>query len=144
MRDPNPSLAKATRVSGGLLLSVLLGALGGAFCGAAILIFAGLIGRSGNAGKEYVGNWSLASGELGLLYGCILGAVVGPIAYALIVRRIGLPRAILPAFLGTLVGGFAGALAGPPVAVASGIFGFFFALSWTKAKWDDGRGLGGA
>ena len=42
---------------GGVLLSLLLGIIGGGLCGAAILVFGGLAGRSGTTGTEYFGYW---------------------------------------------------------------------------------------
>ena len=119
---------------GGLLLSLLLGVVGGGICGATILIFGGLIGRSGNTGEEYFGFWNVDTIWLGLLYGGFFGAFVGPLAYPILVRKIGFQKSILPAFLGTIVGGSAGAVAGPPLAVLTGICGFFLALLLTRMK----------
>ena len=125
---------KAGKAIGGTLVSLILGILGGGVCGAAILVFGGLIGRSGNTGEEYVGHWNIASVWLGLLYGGFFGAFVGPLAYALVVRKIGFQKALFPAFVGTLVGGFGGAIAGPPLAAITGIFGFFVGVAWAKIK----------
>jgi hypothetical protein len=129
----SPSGATA-EVIGGVFLSLLVGIVGGALCGAMILSFGDVIGRSGDTGQEYVGFWSMATVWLGMLYGGFLGALVGPLAYLFLVRRIGYQKALLPAFLGTILGGFAGALAGPPLAALTGIVGFFLALSWKKSK----------
>jgi len=134
MGKPETSLKKTANAIGGVFLSLLLGIVGGGFCGAVILSFGDLIGRSGDTGYEYVGYWSVATVWLGLLYGGFFGAFVGPLAYPFLVRKIGFQKAILPAFLGTIVGGFAGAVAGPPLAVLTGICGFFLALFWTRIR----------
>ena len=118
----------------GLSFSLLLGIVGGALCGAAILVFGGLMGRSGSTGEEYIGYWNIAEIWLGFLYGGFFGIIVGPIAYVATIRKIGFQRSLLPVFLGTLAGGFLGALAAPPVAAVSGIGGFFAAAYWAKER----------
>jgi hypothetical protein len=117
-----------------VLLSMVLGVVGGALCGAAILSFGDLIGRSGSTGSEYVGYWSTASVWLGFLYGGLLGTLVTPIAYVTMVRKIGFRKAFLPASSGTLLGGFVGAIVSPPGAVLAGVAGFFLAINWTVQK----------
>ena len=107
---------------------MVLGIVGEAICGAAILSFGALIGRSGTTGEEYFGYWNIAFVWLGVMYGGPLGAFVAAVAYATLVRTIGIRRAIIPATLGTLAGGFVGSLLGPPVAVVNGVMGFFIAL----------------
>ena len=97
---------------GNVFLSLLLGLAGGGICGAAILVFGAFIGRSGTTGTEYFGYWDPAIVPIGLFYGGLLGAIVGPLAYPFLVRKIGFQKAILPAFLGTVIGGFVGAVAG--------------------------------
>jgi hypothetical protein len=134
MSDANSFFATARNALRGMGVSLVLGVAGGAVCGAAILVFGALIGRSGTTGTEYVGHWEPALVQLGLLYGGLFGVFLGPIAYAIVVRKIGFRKALLPAFVGTLVGGFAGAAAGPPLAVLTGISGFFIALFWAKSK----------
>ena len=134
MGKPESFLEEAARAVGGVFLSLLLGIVGGGLCGAAILVFGGLIGRSGTTGTEYLGYWNADIIWLGLLYGGFFGAFVGPLAYPFLVRKIGFQKAILPAFLGTILGGFAGAVAGPPLAVLTGISGFFLALFWTRIR----------
>jgi len=135
MNRKNRFLKDTSEAIGGVLLSLLMGIVGGGLCGAAtILVFGGLIGRSGTIGTEYFGYWNVDVIWLGLLYGGFFGAFVGPIAYALWVRKIGFQKSILPAFLGTVVGGFVGAVVGPPVAVLTGICGFFLSLVWTRMK----------
>lgn len=132
MNHKNRFLKNASEAIGGVFLSLLMGIVGGGICGAAILVFGGLIGRSGTTGTEYFGYWNVDVIWLGLLYGGFFGAFVGPIAYPFWVRKIGFQKSISPAFLGTIVGGFVGAVAGPPVAVLTGICGFFLALVWTR------------
>ena len=107
MTDAESCFVRAAKALGGTGVSLLLGAAGGGVCGAAILVFGALIGRSGTTGTEYVGYWEISLVWLGLLYGGFFGVLVGPIAYALVVRKIGFQKALLPAFVGTLVGGFA-------------------------------------
>jgi hypothetical protein len=124
-------MGKAVR---SVCLSLLLGMAGGSICGAAILVFGAFIGRSGTTGTEYFGYWDPAIVPIGLFYGGLLGAIVGPLAYPFLVRKIGFQKAILPAFLGTIVGGFVGAVAGPPFAVLTGICGFSLALLWMRMK----------
>ncbi|MGB6483018.1 MAG: hypothetical protein WBE86_05975 [Candidatus Acidiferrales bacterium] len=125
---------KVGREIAGVCLSLVLGVAGGALCGAAILVFGGLIGRSGNTGEEYIGDWNVATVWLGMLYGAFFGAIVGPIAYVALVRKMGFQRALLPAFLGTLAGGFLGALVAPPMAALSGIGGFLVGVCWAKDR----------
>jgi hypothetical protein len=114
--------------AGGAVLSVVLGIVGGAICGAAILSFGAFIGRSGNTGEDYFGYWNIATVWLGFLYGAPLGAMVAPVGYATLVRTSGIRRAIIPATLGTLAGGFVGSILAPPIAVVTGVVGFFVAL----------------
>ncbi len=71
---------------------------------------------------------------LGLGYGGFFGAFLGPIAYTLVVRKIGFQKAVGRAFVGTLAGGFAGAFAGPRLGVATGISGFFIGIIWARIK----------
>ena len=111
-----------------LILSVLLGILGGAILGAVILSFGGFIGRSGNTGEEFVGYWNIATVWLGCLYGGLFGMIAAPIAYLTLIRKIGLRKAWLPAATGTLVGGLVGAVVGPPSAAFVGVAGFFIAI----------------
>jgi len=142
MSTPGILLPKISRAIGGTLLSLLLGIAGGGLSGAAILVFGSFIGRSGDTGTEYFGYWNVATVYLGLFYGGLFGAFVGPLAYGLVVRTIGFEKALGPAFVGTIVGGFGGAVAGPFSAVVAGIFGFFFALFWAKAKLSGNGDLG--
>jgi hypothetical protein len=130
----NSLLLKAGKLVLGFFVSLLLGIIGGGVCGAAILVLGGLIGRSGSTGDEYLGYSSIDLVRLGLLYGGFFGVFVGPVDYALFVHRIGFRKGLVPAFVGTLVGGFAGALAAPMLAVTTGIFGFFVALTWATIK----------
>jgi hypothetical protein len=134
MGNQESLLKKTVSAIGGVFVSLLLGIVGGSLCGAAILVFGGLIGRSGSTGEEYWGYWDIATIWLGLTYGGIFGALVGPLSYPFLVRQIGFQRAILPACVGTLLGGFAGAILMPPVAVLTGIGGFFGALIWTRIR----------
>ncbi len=134
MNGKHKFLKDASHAFAGLVLSLLMGIVGGGICGTVILGFGGLIGRSGTTGTEYFGYWSADFIWLGVVYGGIFGAFVGPIAYPFLVRKIGFPKSILPAFLGTIVGGFVGAVAAPPVAVLTGICGFFLALVWARIK----------
>jgi hypothetical protein len=134
MNRNNKLLKHASQAIGGLFLSLLMGIVGGGICGTAILSFGGLISRSGTTGTEYFGYWSVDFIWLGVVYGGLFGAFVGPIAYPFLVRKIGFQKSILPAFLGTIFGGFVGSLAAPPVAVLTGICGFFLALIWARMK----------
>jgi len=134
MSKPEILVPEISKAIGGTLLSLVLGIAGGGLCGAAILVFGAFIGRSGGTGTEYFGYWNVENVPLGFFYGGLFGAFVGPLAYGLVVRTIGFQKALLPAFMGTIVGGFGGAVAGPFPAVVAGIFGFFFALFWSKGK----------
>jgi hypothetical protein len=133
------SLSKAVSTTignavGGVFSSLLLGIAGGGICGTTILVFGAFIGRSGTTGTEYFGYWDSAIIPIGLFYGGLFGAFVGPLAYVFFVRKIGFQKSILPAFLGTIVGGFLGAVAGPFFAVLTGICGFFLALFWARVR----------
>lgn len=117
-----------------LILSIALGILGGAICGAAILSFGDLIGRTGSTG-DHIGNWSVGDLQIGAIYGAPLGAIVALIAYPILVRTIGIRRAIVPATVGTLAGGFAGCVIfGAPLGVPTGVIGFFAALVWARTR----------
>jgi hypothetical protein len=117
-----------------LIFSIALGIFGGAVCGAAILSFGDLIGRTGSTG-DHIGNWSVGDLGVGAMYGAPLGAIVALVAYPILVRKIGIRRAILPATVGTLAGGFAGCvIMGAPFGVPTGIIGFFAALVWTRTR----------
>ena len=122
------TLKTVTKHAVGLLFSLALGISGGAICGAAIVSFGGLIGRSCTTGTDYVGYWSMWEAGVGAMYGAPLGAVAAPVAYATLVCTIGIRRAIIPATLGTLAGGFVGSFWCPPFAVLTGVIGFFTAL----------------
>jgi hypothetical protein len=118
----------------GFIFSIALGICGGAVCGAAIVSFGDLIGRTLSTG-DHIGNWNVGDLWVGAIYGAPLGALVAPIAYMTLVRRIGIMRAVLPATLGTLAGGFAGCvIIGTPFAVVTGVVGFFIALVWTRTR----------
>ncbi|MGD0966235.1 MAG: hypothetical protein ABSA57_20350 [Candidatus Acidiferrales bacterium] len=69
MGNQGSLLKKTSNAIGGVFLSLLLGIVGGSVCGAAILVFGGLIGRSGSTGEEYLGFWDVATIWLGLIYG---------------------------------------------------------------------------
>src|SRR5260370_18365378 len=122
-----------SKAVGSVFLSLLLGMAGGGICGAVILVFGAFIGRGGRTGTEFFVYWAPAIVPIGLFYGGLLGAIVGPLAYPFLVRKIGFQKAILPAFLGTIIGGFVGAVAGPPFAVLTGICGFFLSL-WVRCR----------
>jgi hypothetical protein len=139
MDKPESFIVKISKAMGGVFLSLLLGIVGGALCGAAILVFGAFIGRSGTTGTEYFGHWDVAIVPIGLLYGGLFGALLGPLAYALVVRTIGFQKALVPAFVGTIVGGFVGAVGRPPIAALTGICGFFVALFWAKVKLSGNR-----
>jgi len=65
-----PQNSSETRGESGF--SVALGMIGGGTCGAAILSFGALIGRSGNTGEEYFGYWNIDVAWLGVMYGASL------------------------------------------------------------------------
>lgn len=134
MSVENTFLLKAGKLALGFCTSVLLGIAGGSICGAAILSLNVLLGRSGTTG-EHFGDWNWAVAVLGLWYGGFFGAFATPLAYVFLVRKIGFQRALWPAIVGTLIGGFAGAILGPaPVAVVTGIVGFFIGVCWATLK----------
>ena len=122
------SLRSVAKTAAMLAISILLGTLGGAILGAAILSFGDLIGRSGNTGDDFVGYWNIDTVWLGCLYGALFGTLAAPVAYITLIRKIGLRKAWLPAATGTLIGGLIGALVGPPSAAFTGVAGFFIAI----------------
>lgn len=118
----------------GLIFCTALGILGGAICGAAILSFGDLIGRTLSTG-DHIGHWSVGDLGVGAMYGAPLGVLVALIAYPILIRAIGIRRAIVPATVGTLTGGFAGCvIVGAPFAVLTGVIGFFAALAWARTR----------
>ncbi len=118
------------------LLSVPIGILGGSVCGIVILSFNSLIGRSGTTGTEYIGYWDWGILGLGIMYGSFVGLFVAPLGYLIFLRKIGLQKAILPASLGTMLGGCFGVLIGPSEALRYGCLGFFVSLLvlWLVAR----------
>jgi hypothetical protein len=119
------AILKHTR---GILISIVLGVLGGMICGSAILSLCALSGRIQTTGENYIGyrQWGLLL--VGSMYGGPLGAIVGSLAYLTIVRTTGFRRAIGPAVVGTIAGGYSGSLLTPGLGLVAGIFGFFLAL----------------
>src|SRR5579863_10417058 len=111
-----------------ICLAAVLGFVGGAFCGAAILSLCGLAGRTQTTGAEHIGYWHYGLLLVGAMYGAPTGAIAGPISYLLVLRTTGFKRAILPATAGTIIGGFAGSLYAPPAGWLTGLIGFFIAL----------------
>lgn len=65
------------REIGGMGVSITLGLVGGAICGAVILSFGALLGRSGTTGTEYVGYWDVGLVWVGFLYGGLFGMICG-------------------------------------------------------------------
>jgi hypothetical protein len=116
----------------GALISLPIGCVGGAVCGAAILSLCGLAGRSQTSGAEYLGYWSIGEAMVGAMYGGPLGLILGPVGYLTVVRSVGFRSAILPAVVGTILGGFAGSLFTPGFGVPAGIIGFFLGLIAAK------------
>jgi len=123
-----PKYGRLGRDFAGIGLSMLLGVGGGIVCGAIILSICGLLGRSHTTGANYVGYWTYGLLLIGAMYGGPMGLFMGPLGYFTAVRIIGFKRAILPASIGTLIGGIAGALIEPILGVISGTAGFFVAL----------------
>ncbi len=119
----------------GLAFSVALGTVGGMICGSAILSLCALAGRIGTTGENYVGFWDWGLLLVGSMYGGPVGAVMGPVAYATVVRSTGFRQATVPAMIGTIVGGFAGSLFVPLLGLPTGVAGFFFALVVAKLRY---------
>jgi hypothetical protein len=119
---------KLSRPSDELLMSLPFGAIGGAVCGSVILSFASLIRHSGITRSEYVGAWELADIGLGIIYGGFFGMLMGPLGYIIFLHNIGLRKAILPASIGTIVGGCFGAFNHILAALFYGCLGFFLSL----------------
>ncbi|MGB7847481.1 MAG: hypothetical protein WBL63_17850 [Candidatus Acidiferrum sp.] len=116
------------------LVSAALGFVGGAICGGLILSFCYFIGRSGETPAAPVGTISQAALFNGALYGALLGAIAGGLAYYLVVFRAGFPKSLRYTFAGTLLGGFCGAWAAPPLAALTGMIGFFLAVGLLYLK----------
>jgi hypothetical protein len=70
----------------------------------------------------------------GLLYGALIGGFAVPIAHLFLLRKIGLKKAFVPALVGTLTGGFLGAIVNPFWAMVSGILGFSFAVIFVASR----------
>ena len=115
------------------VLSMLAGIGAGGLCGIAIAVFASLIGHTMRYDAR-VGHLDIGLISVSFAVGMVLGAFVSPIAYLTLCRKVGMGKALLPAIIGTLLGGFVGALWNPLVAVLTGIAGFVFALNWTAYK----------
>jgi hypothetical protein len=111
------------------VLSMLVGICAVGLCGIAIAVFASLIGHTMRYDAR-VGHLDIGLISVSFAVGMVLGAFAGPIVYLTLCRKVGIGKAFLPAILGTLLGGFVGALWNPLVAVLTGIAGFAVALSW--------------
>jgi hypothetical protein len=122
------SFSSNTRYAGGLVLSVVLGFIGGSICGGAILSMCALSGRIQTTGENYVGFWDYGLLLIGSMYGGPLGAILGPVAYVTFARRIGFKQVAIFGAVGTIIGGYAGALIVPALGVPTGLIGFFVAL----------------
>ena len=121
----------------GLASSAALGTIGGMICGSAIISLCALAGRIGTTGENYVGFWDWGLLLVGSMYGGPVGAVIGPVAYATIVRTIGFRQATVPAVIGTIIGGFAGSLFVPLLGLPTGVAGFFVALLIARLRYLD-------
>jgi hypothetical protein len=108
-----------------LLLAILIGIVGGAFCGAMILPIS--LWRTTRELEFSVLGW-------GSLYGATIGAFSVSVAYLFVLRKTGLKRAFVPSLAGTLVGGFLGAIVAPFWAMVSGVLGFSFAVIWIASR----------
>jgi len=119
-----------------LPLSFALGVIGGSICGILILSFNTLIGRGGTTGSDFIGAWDWGIVGLGIMYGSFFGIALAPLGYIVFLRKIGVRKAILPAFLGTILGGFFGGLFGPSDAMVCGFSGFLISLLvlWLRAQ----------
>jgi len=131
----NTSLMQSSqRHAWGVLLSSMIGLVGGLVCGAVILSLCSLAGRSRTTGAEFLGYWSFGVALVGAMYGGALGIILGPIGYVAVVRETGFRSAILPAAIGTVAGGFVGSLVVPGLGVLTGIAGFFAGLFFAKYR----------
>jgi hypothetical protein len=131
MTDLSTLVVGGTKVLLKTMYAALLGVVVGGVCGAAILSFGALIGKSGTTGTDYVGYWDVSLVWLGLLYGGFFGLVVAPLGYVL-ARRVGIRRAFWPATTGTLIGGLLGAFGAEPLAVGTALGGFILGLLWAN------------
>ena len=132
MTDLSTLVGGGTKVLLKTMYAALLGVVVGGGCGAAILSFGALIGKSGTTGTDYVGYWDVSLVWLGLLYGGFFGLVVAPLGYVLLARRVGIRRAFWPATTGTLIGGLLGAFGAEPLAVGTALGGFILGLLWAN------------
>ena len=132
----NELVRRAVQAALGLACSILAGLIGGAVCGAAIAVFAGLIGTTCDPGTSC---WEIEGFvPTAVIFGACVGAIVTPFAYLPLVRKIGFRRAWCPAAIGTLIGGSVGFAIFPPVVFLTGVFGFFAALCWVSEKRQEG------
>ena len=130
---------KLTQPSNDFLKSLPFGAIGGAVCGSVIWSFTSLIGNSGYTGAEYIGAWEPSVVCLGMMFGGFFGVLMGPLGYIIFLRNIGLRQAILPAAIGTMVGGCLGAFNDYIAALIYSCLGFFLSLFavWLIVRWKD-------
>ncbi len=124
---------KPNQASQDFLMSLPFGAIGGAISGIIIFSFASLTGHSGTTGSEYVGAWDWGNIGLGIMYGGFFGLLLGPLGYFILLKNIGIKKAILPAFVGTIAGGCLGALKNISAGLLYGCVGFFIALAVLRA-----------
>ena len=122
------------QLSNDFLNSLRFGAIGGAVSGIIIFSFASLTGHSGTTGTEYVGAWDWGNIGLGIIYGGFFGLLLGPLVYFIFLKNIGIRKAILPAFIGTIAGGCLGTLKHISAGLLYGCIGFFIALAVLKTK----------
>ena len=78
--------------------------------------------------------WTPSVLRWGFLYGGLIGAFVVPLAYLVLLQKIGLKKPFAPALVGTLVGGFLGATLGSGWEVLGGILGFLAGLAFVASR----------
>lgn len=63
------------------------------------------------------------------------GILITPLGYLIFLRNIGFRKGILPAAIGTILGGCLGAFRGPFAALCFGCLGFFLSLAILRASY---------
>jgi len=92
---------------------------GGGICGAAILVFGAFIGRSGTTGTEYFGYWHPRNSSNWFVLWRLIWGHCGTACWS-----ISGPK-------NWICGRIRGSSCRPPLAVLTGICGFFFVPLWT-------------
>jgi hypothetical protein len=112
----------------------LLGALGGAICGAALGGIVPFFRPEDGIPPDGFSSWYIYLACLGGFYGVCVGILVVPFVYAPFIREFELRKTFWPALAGGFLGALIGLLLFPPLMAPLGVLLCIGALDWASAK----------